>query len=91
MAMFGNGNSEQLQALDAEVRKLREANKAGFAQLAEMRARCVQLEAEAQCLQAALAAAQASTKRVRARQKNSVERANRLKMKLLKASPACKE
>lgn len=81
--MFGNDNREAMQVLEAEVKKLRESNKAGSAQLAEVRARCAGLEAEVGRLRADLASAQASTKRARERQKNSVERANRLKKQLL--------
>ena len=84
MAMFGSDNREQLQALETELKKLRESNKVGFAQLAEARARCAELEAEAGRLRAEVLTAQASTKRARARQKNSVERANRLKKQLSK-------
>jgi len=84
--MFGNDNREQLQALEKEVKKLRESNKVGFSQLAEARARCAELEAEVGRLCAEMLAAQASTKRARARQKNSVERANRLKKQLSKTS-----
>lgn len=80
--MFGNDNREAMQVLEAEVKKLRESNK-GSAQLAEVRARCAGLEAELGRLRADLASAQASTKRARERQKNSVERANRLKKQLL--------
>ena len=81
--MFGNDNREAMQVLEAEVKRLRESNKTGSAQLAEVRARCAGLEAEVGRLRADLASAQASTKRARERQKNSVERANRLKKQLL--------
>ena len=84
MAMFGNDNREQLQALEAEVKKLRESNRIGATQLAAARGRCAELEADAGRLQAELLAARALVQRARARQKNSVERANRLKKQLSK-------
>lgn len=84
MAMFGNDNRTAVQALEAEIKKLRESNKAGFAQLSEARARYAELEDDVMRLRSELLTAQALAKRARMRQKNSVERANRLKKQLTK-------
>ena len=84
--MFGRSDEGQLKALQEQLQRMLKANKSGAAELAAARARCAELEAEAGRLRAEVIAAQASTRRARARQKNSVERANRLKKQIAKAS-----
>ncbi len=81
MALFGDGNDEQIQALQAEVERLREANKKGSAELASARQQAVDLKAELTQSQALIEAARAAVLKARKRQKNSVERANRFKAK----------
>ena len=82
--MFGRGDEGQLKELQEQLQRLQKANKNGAAELAAARARCAELVAVAGRLRAEARAAEASTKRARARQKNSVERANRLKKQLAK-------
>ncbi|WP_312781697.1 hypothetical protein [Acidovorax temperans] len=84
--MFGRSDEGQLKALQEQLQRMLKANKSGAAELAAARARCAELEAEAVRLRAEVIAAGASTKRARARQKNSVERANRLKKQLAKTN-----
>lgn len=84
--MFGRGDEGQLKELQEQLQRMSKAYKTGAAELAAARARCAELEAEAGRLRAEVITAQASTKRARARQKNSVERANRLKKQLAKTS-----
>ena len=80
--MFGKQDEGQLRELQEQLQRLVKANKAGAAELAEARARCAALELETVRLRGEALAAQASTKRARQRQKNSVGRANRLKKQL---------
>ena len=72
--------------MQEQLQRALQANKNGAAQLAAARARNAELEAQAVRLQAELLVVRALAQRARVRQKNSVERANRLKKQLIKTS-----
>ena len=75
-----------MKEMQEQLQRALQANKNGAAQLAAARARNAELEAQAVRLQAELLVVRALAQRARVRQKNSVERANRLKKQLIKTS-----
>lgn len=75
-----------MKEMQEQLQRALQANKNGAAQLAAARARNAELEAQAVGLQAELLVVRALAQRARVRQKNSVERANRLKKQLIKTS-----
>jgi hypothetical protein len=84
--MFVKSNTGQVGALLEEIKKLREGNKAGSAELAAIRAESAELQALLMRVQIQLNSAKAAVLKARKRQKNSVERANRFKLKAAKNS-----
>lgn len=84
--MFGRNDEGQMKEMQEQLQRALQANKNGAAQLAAARARNAELEAQAVRLQAELLVVRALAQRARVRQKNSVERANRLKKQLIKTS-----
>ena len=84
--MFGRNDEGQMKETQEQLQRALQANKNGAAQLAAARARNAELEAQAVRLQAELLVVRALAQRARVRQKNSVERANRLKKQLIKTS-----
>lgn len=82
MGLFGESNNGQIEALQKEVGKLRDANKKGSTELAQERQRSAGLQSELATLRADLERIRAATLKARRRQKNSVERANRFKKKV---------
>lgn len=84
MGLFANDNTAQLEALQQEIKKLREGNKNGAAKLAAEQSRSATLEAELANLKVLIEGAKANVLKARRRQKNSVERANRFKLKVAK-------
>lgn len=84
MALFGDSNNGQLEALQREVNKLLQDNKTGSAVLAAERLQFSELQTELSKIKVELEAAKAAVLKARKRQKNSVERANRFKLKVVK-------
>lgn len=90
MGLFDGSNTEQVLALQNEVAKLRESNKKGSAQVAELNQKVADLADKLTVATAQVEASKAAVLRARKRQKNSVERANRFKKRTEKLadSPA---
>lgn len=82
--MFEKNNTGQVEALQDEIKKLRDGNKVGSAELAAARSKAFVLEAEIIRVRVELDSAKAAVIKARKRQKNSVERANRFKSKAAK-------
>lgn len=82
MGLFDGSNTEQvltLQTLQNEVAKLRESNKKGSAQVAELNQQIADLKDKLAAAAAQNESSKAAVLKARKRQKNSVERANRFK------------
>ena len=82
--MFEKSNTEQIQMLQEEIKRLRETNKAGSLELAVARSQIGENQAELARIRLELESGKAAVLKARKRQKNSVERANRFKLKAAK-------
>ena len=86
MGIFGEDIGAQLNALRQQMEACEAQRKEQAQELAAERKRSAQLVIELEKAAANLEAAQHAVLRMRARQKNSVERANRLKTRLVEIS-----
>ena len=84
--MFGRNDEGQMKEMQEQLQRALQANKNGAAQLAAARARNAELEVQAMRVHDEFLVLRALAQRARGRQKNSVERANRLKKQLIKTS-----
>lgn len=82
MKIFGDDIGAQLNALRQQLEACETQRKAQAQELAAERKRSAQLSIELEKAAANVEAAQRAVQKMRARQKNSVERANRLKARL---------
>jgi predicted nucleic acid-binding Zn-ribbon protein len=79
MGLFTESNIQQVQALQVELGRLQEANKKGSAHVAQLNQQIADLKDQLAVSSATVDSAKAAVLKARKRQKNSVERANRLK------------